>query len=84
MKTVRQLMEGLDIIGSYGSMDIPVSGAPIYITNNVYITKISDTPPLRQIKSECVWEFRPAEAGTNLSQRVFFVNTVITLRAPDQ
>ena len=52
--------------GSDYTLDIPVSGAPIYITNNVYITKISDTPPLRQIKSECVWEFRPAEAGTNL------------------
>jgi type II secretory pathway pseudopilin PulG len=62
--------------GSNYTLDIPVSGAPIYITNYVSITKISDTPPLRQIRSECVWPF-PLTGN-------YFTNTVITLRAPDQ
>jgi type II secretory pathway pseudopilin PulG len=62
--------------GSNYTLDIPVSGAPIYITNYVSITKISDTPPLRQIWSQCVWRF-PLTGK-------YFTNTVITLRAPDQ
>jgi type II secretory pathway pseudopilin PulG len=70
--------------GSNYTLDIPVSGAPIYVTNTVTITQISATPPLRQISSQCVWEFSPAEQGTNLSQRVFFINSVYTLRAPDE
>jgi Tfp pilus assembly protein PilV len=70
--------------GSNYTLDIPVSGAPIYITNYVSITKISDTPPLRQICSQCVWEFSAAETGSNVSQRVFFTNSVFTLRAPDE
>ena len=70
--------------GSNYTLDIPVSGAPIYVTNTVTITQISATPPLRQISSQCVWEFSPAEQGTNLSQRMFFSNSVYTLRAPDE
>ena len=62
--------------GSNYTLDIPVSGAPIYITNYVSITQISDTPKLRQIRSACVWRF-PLTGD-------YFTNTVITLRAPDQ
>ena len=62
--------------GSNYSLDIPVSGAPIYVTNTVTITQISDTPKVRQIQSDCVWPF-PLTG-------VYFTNTVITLRAPDE
>ena len=56
--------------------DVPQNGAPLLLTNNVYITCISSNPPLRQIRSDVVWSFRLT--GT------LYTNTVITLRAPDQ
>ena len=62
--------------GSNYTLDIPVSGGPIYVTNYVSITQISATPPLRQIWSQCVWRF--SLTGN------YFTNTVVTLRAPDQ
>jgi prepilin-type N-terminal cleavage/methylation domain-containing protein len=62
--------------GSNYTLDIPGSGGPIYVTNYVTITKISDTPKLRQIQSDCVWQI--------LLTGNYFTNTVITVRAPDQ
>ena len=72
--------------GSNYSLDIPVSGAPIYVTNIVTISQIQNSPlpQLRQIRSDCVWVFNPAVTGTNSSQLGAFTNTVITLRAPDE
>lgn len=58
------------------SMDIPTTGAPIYVTNYLYVTSISTNPPLRRIVSKVVWTFR-------LTGQLF-TNTIITLRAPDQ
>ena len=60
-------------------MDIPVSGAPYYVTNYISMTKIwvpNSSAELRQVKSECVWVF-PRTGKT-------FTNTVITYRAPDK
>ncbi|HTY89156.1 MAG TPA: hypothetical protein VMB80_17040 [Candidatus Acidoferrum sp.] len=57
-------------------LDIPVSGAAIPVINYITITKVSDYPKLRQIRSDAVWTFP-------LTGEVF-TNTVITLRAPDQ
>jgi type II secretory pathway pseudopilin PulG len=65
--------------GSNYSLDIPVSGAPIYVTNTVTITTITNvltTAPLRQISSQCVWQF-PLTGN-------YFINSVYTLRAPDE
>ena len=65
--------------GTNYSFDIPVSGGSdtnACVTNFVYITKISDSPPLRQILSRCEWVF-PLSG-------VKYTNTVVTLRAPDQ
>jgi len=56
-------------------MDIPVSGAPYYVTNHITLTQISTSPQLRQVRSDCVWTFP-------LTKKVF-TNTVITYRAPD-
>jgi hypothetical protein len=69
--------------GSNYTLDIPVSGAPIYVTNWVSITNVnpSNGPPLRQISSRCVWEFYPASYGSN---HAYFTNSVYTLRAPDE
>ncbi len=60
------------------TLDVPTSGAQIYITN--YVTVTDDftnlNPPLRQIRSDCVWTF-PLD-GT------LCTNTAIAMRAPDQ
>ena len=58
------------------TLDIPTSGAPIYVTNYIYVTPISTNPPLRRIVSQVVWTFR-------LTGQLF-TNTMVTLRAPDQ
>jgi type II secretory pathway pseudopilin PulG len=61
-------------------MDLPVAGAPILATNIVEITVSATAPPLRQIRSCCLWQLpsRGARIGGP------FTNTVFTLRAPDQ
>jgi type II secretory pathway pseudopilin PulG len=57
-------------------MDIPVSGAPFYVTNNIKLISISISPQLREVWSQCVWTF--PRTGQ------LFTNTVITYRAPDR
>ena len=63
------------------TLDIPTTGAPIYVTNYIYVTQVSGNPvsagpQLRRIVSKVVWTFR-------LTGRLF-TNTMVTLRAPDQ
>lgn len=58
------------------TMDVPTTGAPIPVTNFIFITNISTTPLLRMIRSDCVWTF-PLDGK-------LCTNTVITYRAPDQ
>jgi type II secretory pathway pseudopilin PulG len=60
------------------TMDIPTTGAPINVTNFITITNVfpNNNPPLRQIRSDCVWTF-PLNGK-------LCTNTAITLRAPDQ
>jgi type II secretory pathway pseudopilin PulG len=57
-------------------MDIPVTGAPFYVTNNIKLIQISTSPQLREVWSQCVWTFPPTGKQ--------FTNTVITYRAPDR
>jgi len=63
-------------------MDVPMIGDPgtnnnaFRVTNIVYVTAISTNPPLRKIRSDCVWTF----PLTGLVQ----TNTVILLRTADQ
>ena len=57
-------------------MDIPATGSPFYATNVITITTLQITPPLRMIRSDCIWRFP--------STGVIFTNTDITYRAPDQ
>jgi type II secretory pathway pseudopilin PulG len=63
------------------TLDVPTSGSPIYITNYVTITNIlsylnPSNPPMRQIRSDCVWTFP-------LSGKLC-TNTAVGYRAPDQ
>lgn len=64
---------------NFRSTDIlDISGttkSPAYATSVVAVTTVTMNPPLRQIRADCIWEFKP---------RGLFTNTVITLRAPDQ
>jgi len=44
--------------------------------NIITVTNIQTSPPLRLIRSDCVWTFPPTGK--------VFTNTAVTLRAPDQ
>lgn len=57
-------------------LDVPVATSnAVYATNFVRLTTVSVNPPLRQLRTDCVWK---------LMKRGPFTNTVITQRAPDQ
>jgi hypothetical protein len=57
-------------------LDIPMKGTNIvWATNWTTITKISDAPPLKQIRVDTTWMFMAKGPYTN---------TVVTYRAPDQ
>ncbi len=56
-------------------LDIPVSNLPIYATNYISIRPISENPPVREIRADCVWSF---------INRGLFTNTVVTFRGADQ
>ena len=52
-------------------------GGTTYGTNYTTITQVSDSPPLRRIRVDCVWQFQNRQFST------IFTNTVETLRGPD-
>ena len=61
-------------------LDLPVAkGNIIYATNFVSVTMVSATPPVKELRADCVWRLLN---GTRT--RGLFTNTVVTLRAPDQ
>jgi len=78
--TGQELLPGTNTYTNF-SLSIPSNGNLIYVTNVVKVTTYTTSPKVMQIRSDCGWEFVPAESGTN---RVFYTNTVVTLRAPDQ
>jgi type II secretory pathway pseudopilin PulG len=59
-------------------LDVPASGSPLYATNYIKLTTISQSPnpPLRQIRCDCAWQFP--------TTGIYYTNTVVTLRAPDE
>ena len=57
------------------ALDVFMDGHPMIVTNFVEITQVSNNPPLRQIRSDCVWSFMG---------RGPFTNSVILMRAADQ
>jgi len=57
-------------------LDVPIAGSNAYFaTNLTTITTISDNPPLKMIRVDCVW---------SLLSRFPFTNTITAWRAPDQ
>jgi hypothetical protein len=61
-------------------LDLPVAkGNTIFATNYISVITVSATPPMRQLRADCVWRLLN---GTRT--RGVFTNTVVTLRAPDQ
>jgi prepilin-type N-terminal cleavage/methylation domain-containing protein len=56
-------------------LDVPVTGTPVFATNYVSISTVSANPPLRELRTDCVWR---------LNERGPFTNSIVTLRAPDQ
>jgi type II secretory pathway pseudopilin PulG len=71
--------------GADYAMDVPATGAPFYATNYITITTVQKTPPLRMIRSDCVWSFsRDNVRVGNKTTYKYFTNTVISYRAPDQ
>jgi prepilin-type N-terminal cleavage/methylation domain-containing protein len=58
------------------ALDVPATGAPFSATNIITITGIQSTPPLRMIRSDCVWTFPPSGKT--------FTNSLVSYRAPDQ
>jgi prepilin-type N-terminal cleavage/methylation domain-containing protein len=64
------------------TMDIPAKGTPsaadfaFWVTNYVNVTTYSMNPPIRQIRSDCVWRLP--------WNKQLMTNTVVLLRAPDQ
>ena len=57
-------------------LSMPVAGAsPIYATNLTTITVVSDNPPLKMVRVDCVWRYQ---------NRGLFTNTAVTYRGADQ
>jgi len=63
-----------------GMLDITLSGAPVFATNYVSITTITNSPEIRQLRADCVWVLVTRYHGA-LGP---FTNTAVTFRAPDQ
>jgi len=58
------------------SLDMPGSASGgTSATIKTKISQISLTPPIRDIRVDCIWQFRGVETITN---------TIETIRAPDQ
>jgi hypothetical protein len=78
--------EGGDAMGTtnytwIGPLDVPsTGGSPLYATNYVAVTTYSTSPPIRQLRADCVWRLpnRPAGRGGP------FTTTVVTPRPDDQ
>lgn len=64
------------VVSHQCSLDVPSTGQPIYVTNYITVTTWSVTPPIRMIRSDCVWNY--PLTGTSAT------NTVVSLRSPDQ
>jgi len=61
-------------------LDVAASKQIVFATNYITVTTISLSPPIRELRADCVWMLasrRPANRGP-------FTNTAVTLRAPDQ
>ena len=70
---------GVTNITEVDVLDVPVSGQPVQATNYISITTVSQDPPLRQLRADCVWSL-----ANGRRSRGPFTNSVVTLRTADQ
>jgi len=70
---------GLTNYAEVDTLDVPVSGVPVLATNYMSVSLVSQSPPLRQLRADCVWSLTNGRRS-----RGPFTNTVITLRTADQ
>ncbi|HWW02086.1 MAG TPA: prepilin-type N-terminal cleavage/methylation domain-containing protein [Candidatus Acidoferrum sp.] len=81
-----QAWPGIDDLGvtnfaQVSTLDVPViAGNPTLATNYISISTVSIYPPLRELRSDCVWSLPYRKARL----RGPFTNTVVTQRAADQ
>ena len=61
-------------------LDVPLSGPPVFATNYVSITTVTNSPEIRQLRADCVWRFVSRYHGAAGP----FTNTAVTFRAADQ
>jgi hypothetical protein len=62
------------------TLDVALSGSPVYATNYVSVSTISTSPQIRQLRADCVWVLVSRHHGASGP----FTNTAVTLRASDQ
>ena len=70
---------GVTNITEVDVLDVPVSGQPVQATNYISVTTVSQDPPLRQLRADCVWSLYNGRRS-----RGPFTNSVVTLRTADQ
>ena len=70
---------GLTNYAEVDTLDVPVSGVPVLATNYISVSLVSQSPPLRQLRADCVWSLNNGRRS-----RGPFTNTVFTLRTADQ
>jgi prepilin-type N-terminal cleavage/methylation domain-containing protein len=70
---------GLTNYAEVDTLDVPVSGQPVLATNYISVSLVSQSPPLRQLRADCVWSL-----SNGRRSRGPFTNTVVTLRTADQ
>ena len=62
-------------------LDLPAAGGePIWATNYIQVSTISDIPALRELRADCVWSM----GSLHGRPRGPFTNTMVTFRASDQ
>jgi type II secretory pathway pseudopilin PulG len=61
-------------------LDVPLSGPPVFATNYVSISTVTNSPDIRQLRADCVWVFVTRYHGAAGP----FTNTAVSFRASDQ
>ena len=61
-------------------LDVPISGNPVFATNYISVSMVNTNPPLRMLRTDCIW-YLPSRG---VKTRGPFTNTVVTLRCSDQ
>ena len=73
---IDQLPASTNIYTDTNYIEVPSTGQQMIVTNYTTVTAISTNPPLREIRTDCKWQFPLT--------RTWFTNTVITERAQIQ